>query len=276
MRRKGAFTLIELLVVIAIIALLLSILLPSLRKARQMARSVKCKSNLRQWGMVFVMYTQDHDGSFHSGWAGFGAPSASHAQWLTSARKYYGDVEDIRLCPTATKVYFLEDGTTPGPGRGREPFTAWGYNDFGTLPEPVCSSYGYNAWLCDSTLAHVGLHKYWRKTTNIRSPSNVPMITDARWIDGWPEPENNPPENPNYTAWPSGSQMSRFLQDRHDKRQNVALADGSVETIGIKKLWTYKWHKTYNTAGPFTLAGGVTRGYWISWKAEWMADYKAY
>ncbi len=59
---KKAFTLIELLVVIAIIALLVSILLPSLNKAKQLARNVICKTNLRSLGTATYIYASDYEG----------------------------------------------------------------------------------------------------------------------------------------------------------------------------------------------------------------------
>jgi prepilin-type N-terminal cleavage/methylation domain-containing protein/prepilin-type processing-associated H-X9-DG protein len=57
-----AFTLIELLVVVAIIALLISILLPSLAEARRQTRTVVCRSNLRQLGLGWIMYAHDSNG----------------------------------------------------------------------------------------------------------------------------------------------------------------------------------------------------------------------
>ena len=64
MKRSRAFTLIELLVVIAIIALLISILLPSLSRARELSKRTVCSANLRGIGQSFYLYAQDDPGVF--------------------------------------------------------------------------------------------------------------------------------------------------------------------------------------------------------------------
>jgi len=63
-RKRSGFTLVELLVVVSIIALLISILLPSLNKARESARSVKCGANMRQIGQADAMYKNQYNGLY--------------------------------------------------------------------------------------------------------------------------------------------------------------------------------------------------------------------
>ena len=62
--RKRAFTLVELLVVVAIIALLVSILLPGLSKAREQAKKSVCLNNCHQWAMLVSIYSIDNDDAF--------------------------------------------------------------------------------------------------------------------------------------------------------------------------------------------------------------------
>src|SRR5688572_917971 len=60
--RRAAFTLVELLVVVAIVAMLIALILPAVRRAREQANGVACASNLRQLMMACLLFAQDHNG----------------------------------------------------------------------------------------------------------------------------------------------------------------------------------------------------------------------
>jgi prepilin-type processing-associated H-X9-DG protein/prepilin-type N-terminal cleavage/methylation domain-containing protein len=83
---RSAFTLVELLVVIGIIGLLVSILLPSLGKARETARAIKCASNLRQLGMACTMYANATKGFLPYPTTTFGEASL----WWNAVDPYLG------------------------------------------------------------------------------------------------------------------------------------------------------------------------------------------
>ncbi|HWN97131.1 MAG TPA: type II secretion system protein [Methylomirabilota bacterium] len=101
--KNAGFTLIELLVVIAIIAILASMLLPALSKAKEAGRRIACVSNQKQLGLSSLMFVDDNEGKFPA------RVTANLPRWPEQLREGYKDVR-IMLCPT--------DGTNPQTGGG--------------------------------------------------------------------------------------------------------------------------------------------------------------
>ena len=101
MRKKQNFTLIELLVVISIIAILASMLLPALNKARETAKNAKCKSQLKQLGIYFLMYADNNDEFLPYISATFASSCYCADKNLMPAKEYVGyDYE--KACPWNT------------------------------------------------------------------------------------------------------------------------------------------------------------------------------
>ena len=122
-RETTGFTLIELLVVIAIISLLVSILIPSLKRAKELTRRVVCASNLHEMGVALMTYAADHRGEFPEG--GRSGTVASFADfygrgWKNSIYPKYIQVPEMCYCPSNPEIQ--PDGYVAAD--------PWGYWDY--------------------------------------------------------------------------------------------------------------------------------------------------
>jgi len=267
MRKRNGFTLIELLVVIAIIAMLMAILMPALRRVREQARMVGCCANLRQWSLTLNTYCTDNDGKFFSGVNNLG-------HWwpcqLSEDLKNWKN-NKIWFCPTATKPIIDEFGNNS------ETFNidqAWGvftgdHGGYSSGVNGIAGSYGLNSYLIDIPLdgsfvrnipASYGYHNF----LEVPQASRVPVLMDGLRFDLFPIETDGPPEN-EYDSWQGESRMARVCINRHRGSICSSFADGSVRKVGLKELWTLKWHRQFQTNGPWTLAGGVTSDLWPQW-----------
>jgi prepilin-type N-terminal cleavage/methylation domain-containing protein len=269
MKKRRAFTLIELLVVIAIIALLMAILMPALQRVRRQGRSVACLSRLKQWALYFALYTEDHDGRFMAGHRAQPQPN----RWVSAMGDYY---KWDTCCPNATKPWVDEYGVSSGAeGTSIGVTMAWGYMNQDHWVKPIKGSYGINGYCVDAPQGREprgDASWYWRGP-NVAGAAYVPLFLGAQRYNGVVDSVDAPPVYDGQ-GWADGGggRMLRYCLNRHDGFVNGLFMDFSARKIGLKELWTFKWHRQYDTAGPWTTAGGCQPGDW----PEWMRNFKDY
>ncbi len=127
------FTLVELLVVVAVIALLVSILLPSLSKARQMANRTKCLTNMRGMQIAHWMYMTAWDDLFITvGLSHGGVHGNEDVAWINTLQEYYGQ-RLLTRSPLDNSPHwgpYPEGRSIPGAPENQRRRTSYGVNDF--------------------------------------------------------------------------------------------------------------------------------------------------
>ena len=151
--RHHGFTLVELLVVIGIIALLISILLPALNKARRSAQEIACASNLKQMGIAMTMYTNEWQ--YFPGCYG-NSNGTFLATWAPRLSQYMNNETKVFWCPARAPEQQWPSELKVGANYATQAESGWGYLVTGgggryllndqNPPGNLGFSYGYNDW----------------------------------------------------------------------------------------------------------------------------------
>ena len=108
----------------------------------------------------------------------------------------------------------------------------------------------------------------------VKGAANIPLFVDSLRFDLWPKPEDEPAPS-EFSPWEystSTNLMARCCINRHDGYVGCVFVDFSTRKVALKELWTLKWHKTFDTMGIWTLAGGVQASDWPDWMRH-MKDF---
>lgn len=282
-RPMRGFTLIELLVVVAIIALLTSILLPTLRAARQQARETKCRTQLREWARGFQFYLAEFRDTFPAADLGPVNDTIRQPTWFSLVERYWlgaaeagseearerGRAYGLSRCPDLTSVQVNNDMDWEWDHVWQT--FGYGYNRY---------FLGWNLFRVDPSLPQPppapGVRvppKFWRRLTDVKNAAECLLVADSvvRGLRTHPNIE----EAGHYCGWAALVRRGGGVDTRHgaraaepsipstyagvtayyyDGRGNIAWVDGHVEARVSQQInevvrWRRLWDPQQGEGG---------------------------
>ncbi len=228
-RSRNGFTLIELLMVVSILALLLAILLPTLRKVRSLARRTHCQANLRQLAVAWNAYLVANDGHFYQainanlnygGWKGI------VGWWPRPLNPYVGFSDPNQVIETKWKVFRCRSdrGGTPGAFARLETFRFWGTSyqtNIFLIGQDACGAFSVDTEPLDTAISR---RLPYLSVNRIANPASLLLIGDYGWLNQWKPVPHLMPEWKERAEW-------------HDESEhfNMAFLDGHCDFVRIKK-----------------------------------------
>ena len=227
-RRRNAFTLIEVLVVISVVALLISILLPTMKAARRQAMVTECMSNLKQIGIGLANHVVENDGQYptpasitpniiYTQEAGLNAIDNRPVLYEIAGKR----AAELYFCPVV--------GTSPADDVGTTPWS----HEFGAMP--IADRHGVNYSMFFLITESVpGWDWSWSNSGNPDTNgdgqpdgpyewgrSNAAVIADHNGY--WPPGGNSDPDNWDNPEW---ANHSGFVYEAPFRDSNVLFGDG--------------------------------------------------